>query len=299
MPPDIHLSLALDPAAGGPAQVVEQATLAERGLFDAVFATPNPRSGLEPSTVLATVAASTRHIGVVAAVSPQYTAPFNQARYISTLDHISKGRAGWNLTLPEQDTAPDLHGSSNSPSDVDRYERAGEFTEVLTALWDSWDDDAVVADRSSGLYVRRASIHGIDHHGKHFAVAGPFNLPRSPQWHPPLFASVGSEASAQYAVRHADVAVLTAGAAPVTSIPSLRERVVSDGEVDSLAASLIEEVARDGVAGFVLHASIEVTRRIVDTVVPQLQSSGRFSTEYSESTLKERIGYGTRVGAIL
>ncbi|MFF2027893.1 LLM class flavin-dependent oxidoreductase [Rhodococcus koreensis] len=300
MPRDIHLSLVLDPGADGPGQIVEAARIAERGLFDAVIASPTPRTGLEPTTLLGTIAASTSHIGVVASVSPQYTAPFNQARYISTLDHLSKGRAGWNLVLPEQDTAPELHGVSVVPSDIARYSRAAEYTTVLTALWDSWDDDAVVADKTSGLYARRESIHRVDHRGDHFAVAGPFNLPKSPQRHPPLYVSVGSEESAQFAAQHADVAVLTPDAPPVSGVPStLRERVVSGGEVESLAAGLIEQADRDGIDGFVLHASIDVIRAIVDTVVPHLQSFDRYHRKYSEPTLISRLKATTGVGATL
>lgn len=296
MPPDIRLSLVLDPDADGHAEVVEAARIAERGFFDAVIATPTPRTGLEPTTLLGTVIASTKSIGVVAAVSPQYTAPFNQARYISTLDHLSKGRAGWNLVLPEQDTAPELHGASGL-SDADRYSRAGEYTTVLTALWDSWDDDVVVADKVSGLYARRESIHRVDHRGEHFAVAGPFNLPRSPQWHPPLYVSVGSTESARFAAAHADVAVLT-GDAPVSSdVSSLRERTVSAGEIDSLAASLVEHADRDGLDGFVLRAGIDVVREIVDVVVPQLQSTGRYIPGYADGTLASRLK--TEVGAAL
>lgn len=289
MPRDIGLSLVLDPSAEGPARVVEQARIAERGLFDAVFASPSPSTGLEQTTLLGNVAASTQYIGVVAAVSPQYTAPFNQARYISTLDHISKGRAGWNLVLPEQDSAPELHGGTHRPSDADRYARASEYLTVLTALWDSWDDDAIVADKSSGLYVRRDSIHRVDHRGEHFAVAGPFNLPRSPQWHPPLFVSVGSDESAQFASEHADVVVLTAEAPVVSAVPVLRERVVSPGDIDSLTTSLVEHADRDGLDGFVLHATIDVVRTIVDSVVPELQSAGRYRTEYTGSTLASRL----------
>jgi alkanesulfonate monooxygenase SsuD/methylene tetrahydromethanopterin reductase-like flavin-dependent oxidoreductase (luciferase family) len=298
MPRDIRLSLVLDPHADGPAHVVEQARIAERGLFDAVFAYASPHNGLEPSTLLATVAASTRHIGVVGAVSPQYTAPYNQARYISTLDHLSRGRAGWNLVLPEQDTAPELHGVSARLTDAERYSRADELVTVLTALWDAWDDDAVVADKSSGLYVRREAIHRTDHRGEHFAVSGPFNLPRSPQWHPPLYASVGSDESAAFAAARADVAVLGVDSAPVREVASnLREYSVR--ETDSLADELIASADRDAIDGFVLHASVGVTRDIVDTVVPQLQAAGRYRTGYSTSTLAQRLKTDAGVGAAL
>ncbi|SNS66097.1 LLM class flavin-dependent oxidoreductase [Rhodococcoides kyotonense] len=297
MPPDIRLSLVLDPNAESPGHVVEQARIAERGLFDAVFAGASGRTGLEPSTLLSAVAASTTHIGVVGAVSPQYTAPYNQARYISTLDHLSKGRTGWNLVLPEQDTDPALHGRSQRSSSRERYSRADELVTVLKALWEAWDSDAVVADKSSGLYVRRESIHRTDHRGEHFAVAGPFNLPRSPQVHPPLYASVGSAESADFAAAHADVAVLSAWAPAVSSVSNLREVAVS--EVDSLAAELVEQADRDGVDGFVLHASVDLTRAVVDTVVPQLQAAGRYRSAYSESTLAPRLKADAGVGAVL
>src|SRR5215212_9337752 len=192
---------------------------AEAGLFDSIFladqlalgddASQAARTWLEPITVLAAVAAVTSRIGLIATASTTYTEPFNLARQFASLDHISNGRVGWNIVTSWLASAARNYGGSAQVSHGDRYARGEEFMTVVTSLWDSWADDAVLDDRASGRYADPDRICPIDHHGAHYAVEGPLNLPRSPQGRPVLVQAGSSEIGRRFAARHAE-AVFTA-----------------------------------------------------------------------------------------
>src|SRR5438105_2591856 len=134
---------------------------AEAGLFDAVFLADQlalgediahgPRTALEPITVLAALAVSTSRIGLIATASTTYTEPFNLARQFASLDHISNGRAAWNIVTSWLATAAENYGGAGQVSHADRYVRGEEFMEVVKALWDSWATDAVVDNRERGI----------------------------------------------------------------------------------------------------------------------------------------------------
>ena len=197
----------------------ELAQKAEAAKFDAVFFADGPslaeniryaaRFRLEPITVMTAIVAATERIGVIGTASTTYTEPYNLARQFAALDHLSKGRAGWNIVTTGAANAALNFGLDAHPVHRDRYERAQEYVEVITKLWDSWEDDAVLADRTSGLFADTDKIHRVDHVGKHFRVAGPLNAPRSPQGRPVYVQAGSSEDGRAFAARWAE-AIFTA-----------------------------------------------------------------------------------------
>ncbi|NUP84126.1 MAG: LLM class flavin-dependent oxidoreductase [Nonomuraea sp.] len=196
----------------------ELARIAERGKLDSVFLADgvalqgdvrhNALGGLEPLTLLAALAAVTDHIGLIATVSTTYNEPFHVARKFASLDHISGGRAGWNIVTSASEAEARNFGVDR-PAHAARYARATEFLEVVGKLWDSWEDDAIVGDRVGGRYADTGKIHAIEHAGAHFAVRGPLNTSRPPQGHPLLVQAGSSEDGKEFAARHAE-AVFTA-----------------------------------------------------------------------------------------
>lgn len=192
---------------------------AEEAKFDSVFladllAVPADvdsaaRCWLEPVTTLGALAMVTSRIGLIATASTTYSDPFNLARQFASLDHVSGGRVGWNIVTSFMPAAGRNFGNTGRPTHSERYERAEEFVEVTKALWDSWDDDAVLDDRKVGAYARKDRIKPIDHKGKYYSVAGPLNLPRCPQGRPVLVQAGSSDAGMSFAARHAE-AIFTA-----------------------------------------------------------------------------------------
>ncbi len=160
---------------------------------------------LEPLTMLAALAAVTEHIGLVATATTTYNDPFSIARKFATIDHISKGRAGWNLVTSQNvDEAQNFSRDSHLDHAL-RYGRAEEFYDVVTGLWDSWDDDAIIRDRETGRYIDPAKLHVLNHKGAHFSVRGPLNVARPPQGYPIIAQAGSSEPGRELAARTADV----------------------------------------------------------------------------------------------
>jgi FMN-dependent oxidoreductase (nitrilotriacetate monooxygenase family) len=195
------------------------ARIAEAAKFDSVFLADSPvlwnnpgrrPSGrLEPITLLTALARATQRIGLIATASTSYNDPYNLARRFASLDHISGGRAGWNIVTTAGDDAARNFGLEAQPAHAERYERAAEFVEVSRKLWDSWEDDAIVADADSGVHALEDRVHEIDHAGRFFRVRGPLNLPRAPQGHPVLVQAGSSQDGRDFAARYAE-AVFTA-----------------------------------------------------------------------------------------
>jgi FMN-dependent oxidoreductase (nitrilotriacetate monooxygenase family) len=195
------------------------ARVAEDAKFDSVFLADSPvlwsdpgrrPSGkLEPTLLLASLAASTSRIGLIATASTSYNEPYNLARRFASLDHLSGGRAGWNIVTTAGEAAARNFGLEDQPLHKARYERADEFLDVSTKLWDSWADDAIVADKDAGVHARRDRVRGIGHHGTYFRVDGPLNVPRSPQAYPLLVQAGSSEDGRDFAAKWAE-AVFTA-----------------------------------------------------------------------------------------
>ena len=169
-----------------------------------------PRSWLEPITALAALAGATSRIGLIATCSTTYTEPFNLARQFASLDHISNGRVGWNIvTTLAGGRVPAITATSGQLSHAERYERAEEYMRVVTALWDSWADDAVLDDRAGGRYAQPDGSGRSIMSGPHYQVTGPLNMPRCPQGRPVFVQAGSSETGRRFAARHAE-AVFTA-----------------------------------------------------------------------------------------
>ena len=190
------------------------AQTAERGKLDAVFLADNaaiidqidfrPITALEPTVLLASIAAATTHIGVIGTASTSYNEPYNIARRFATLDHVSRGRAGWNVVTTADLPSARNFGHDAVPDHAQRYARAAEFTQLVKALWDSWDDDAFIGDKASGRFIDVEKVHPVNHDGRFFKVQGPLNLPRPPQGHPVLVQAGGSGDGRDLAARHAE-----------------------------------------------------------------------------------------------
>ncbi|WP_250526466.1 LLM class flavin-dependent oxidoreductase [Caballeronia sp. GAWG2-1] len=218
----------------------EIATTAERGKLDAVFLSDalalrnhaeGPQQSFEPTVLLTALAGATEHVGLIGTASTTFNDPFNLARRFASVDHLSGGRVAFNA-VTTYDAAAAANFSFNTPlSTEERYARAQEFVDVVTKLWDSWEDDALVADQATGRYADPSRVHSIEHRGQYFSVRGPLNVPRSPQGRPVLVQAGSSEGGRALAARFAD-AVFTAQ----TTLPSaqafykqMKERVARHG----------------------------------------------------------------------
>jgi len=191
-----------------------QARKAEEGKFDLVFiadglyinekSIPHFLNRFEPLTILSALAAVTSKIGVVGTLSTSYSEPFTVARQFGSLDHISGGRAGWNVVTSPLEGSALNYGRANHPTHDERYEIAEEFLKVTRGLWDSWEDDAFVRDKESGVFFDPSKLHTLNHKGKHFSVQGPLNIARSKQGHPVIFQAGSSESGRNLAAKEAD-----------------------------------------------------------------------------------------------
>src|SRR5207244_1511412 len=187
---------------------------AEAALFDSIFLADQlalgedvaqaARTWLEPITVLAALAVSTSRVGLIATASTTYTEPFNLARQFASIDHISNGRAAWNIVTSWLATAARNFGGAGQVSHEDRYGRVEEFMTVVKALWDSWAADAIVDDRTGGIYARADRIRPINHRGDFYQVAGPLNMPRCPQGRPVPVQAGSSDTGRPFAARPRD-----------------------------------------------------------------------------------------------
>jgi FMN-dependent oxidoreductase (nitrilotriacetate monooxygenase family) len=194
---------------------------AEAGLFDSIFfadqlalsddAARSGRVWLEPVTLIASIAMATSRIGMVATASSSYTEPFNVARQFASIDHISGGRAAWNIVTSWLEPVARNYGQDAAAGLADRYAMAEDYVQVVKDLWDSWADDAVRDERGrdGGVWADPARIAAISHKGPYYSCAGPLNLPRSPQGRPVLVQAGASDAGRAFAARHAE-AIFTA-----------------------------------------------------------------------------------------
>lgn len=163
----------------------------------------NPR--LEPITLLSALSAVTENIGLMATASTSYNEPYNIARAFASLDFLSNGRASWNIVTSWQEEESANFGLDNVLQHKVRYQRAGEFIDVVTRLWDSWEDEAILYNKQTGYFADKDKVHRLNHQGEFFKVRGPLNVPRPPQGHPILVQAGSSEAGKQLAAEHADM----------------------------------------------------------------------------------------------
>lgn len=212
------------------------ARTAERGLMDSIFLADNiaiaeyrathlPQTQFDPISVLSALAAVTERIGLIGTGSTTYNKPWELARRFATLDHLSGGRAGWNIVTTITPLAAANFGEKAHPDHADRYERAHEFVDVVTRAWESWDDDAIVGDREKGVWADRAKLHAPRFHGKFYDVEGVLPFPRSPQGRPVLVQAGQSAAGIGLAARYAELVF--------SGPPSLEAAVKFRAELDA------------------------------------------------------------------
>jgi FMN-dependent oxidoreductase (nitrilotriacetate monooxygenase family) len=190
------------------------AAIAERGLFDFLFlgdglaanlgSHPSYTCRLEPMTLLAALAMTTKHVGLAATMSTTYSDPYTVARIFASLDHISGGRAAWNAVTTSASAAGGNFGRAH-PNHEQRYEVAEEFINVVRGLWDCWGDQAVIADLKTGKFFDERAVTPLNHQGPHFSVKGPINMGRCPQGQPLVLQAGGSDRGLNLAARTADV----------------------------------------------------------------------------------------------
>lgn len=194
------------------------AQVAERARFDTLFVADSVAAAtgdiasrmarsdhFEPLTLLSALSAVTEHIGLISTVTTSYNEPYHVARKFASLDHLSGGRAGWNLVTSDAAAEAQNFGRDEHIGHAERYSRAREFHRVVTGLWDSWADDAFTRDKASGQYYDPAKLHVLNHSGDHFKVKGPLNVARSPQGRPVIVQAGSSETGRELAAQTAEV----------------------------------------------------------------------------------------------
>jgi FMN-dependent oxidoreductase (nitrilotriacetate monooxygenase family) len=197
-----------------PGHFARVARIAERGHLDGFFladslAPPFPPElgivwGLDPLLLLSSVAVVTERIGLIASVTTTFNEPYNVARSMASLDHLSHGRASWNVVTSYDQPGARKFGLAELPDRDQRYRRAAEFVDVVRALWDSWGPKTIVLDRDRNVFADSRLIRPVDHHGEFFDVSGVLQLPSPPQGHPVLFQAGASDAGLDLAARYAD-----------------------------------------------------------------------------------------------
>jgi N-acetyl-S-(2-succino)cysteine monooxygenase len=200
---------------------IEIARLLERGKLDMLFIPDNISPpgvdhlqslshtaravGFEPLTLLSALSSVTTYLGLAATAATTWNEPYIVARMFASLDHLTRGRAAWNLVTGRNPEDAKNFSRSEHVAHEDRYARAEEFVDVVRGLWDSYDDDAVVRDKATGLFFEPAKLHLLNHVGKHFQVKGPLSVSRPPQGHPVIVQAGESEPARQLSARVADV----------------------------------------------------------------------------------------------
>lgn len=314
---------ATDPVTGG-RYWARLAGVAERGLLDfltiedGLLATgPVPRA--DAVLVAARIAPLTRNIGLIPVATVTHTEPFHISKAIATLDHMSRGRAGWQPRVSPSAAEADLFGRRQAPGPGELFDEAADFVEVVRRLWDSWEDDAVIRDVATGRYVDRDRLHYIDFTGRYFSVKGPSITPRPPQGQPVVAALAHRGSAYEFAAAAADLVFVTP--TDEDSVTRIRAEVTAAGgrdlkliadvlvafggaaDVDSDAlvwrgtpaalADLLLAWHDLGLDGFRLRPAANTTDLppIADELVPVLQRAGRFRTGYRDGeTLRDRLG---------
>src|SRR5919106_79803 len=316
------------------------ARVCERGKFDMVFfadlnyisdtyrgtmdpairhATQAPEH--DPIPLLSFMAAVTSRIGLGATFSISHQHPFYAARLWATLDHLTRGRAAWNVVTSLNHNQAANYGEEFLPVE-ERYERAHEFIEVCRKLWDSWEPDAVVMDREAGVFADPAKVHRIEHVGRFFKSRGPLNVVRSPQHGPAIVQAGTSPKGRTFAARYADAifAIQPNLAGAKAYYEDIKRATVSEGRKPEACELLtVREVAQRhgqsvgllqmvgtpvqvadqmeayfdevGGDGFMLTPiySPGAIEEFVDLVVPELQRRGRYRQEYSGTTQRDHL----------
>ena len=253
---------------------------------------------LDPMIVLASVIGATRHLGLAATVSTTYYPPFHIARAFATLDHLSAGRAAWNIVTSFQQAEAKNFGLEEHLSREARYERADEFVEVCCKLWDSWSDDALVLDPAAPMFADPAKVRRVDHEGAYFKVRGPLNVSRGPQGRPVFVQAGASDRGRDFAARWAEVIFITPPSieAAKSARADLRARAEKFGrDPDSIKVlpgvcpvvaetraiaterrALLAELseADAGLSTLAYHLDVDLSTFPQDRVLPEMDVSG-------------------------
>ena len=263
---------------------------AERGRLDFVFVgdnlacVPEEHPGmvarLEPFTLLSALSALTRHVGLIGTASSTYSQPYSLARRFASLDHISGGRAGWNVvTTSSPDSAANFGLETLHAHDL-RYRMADEFAEAVKGLWDSWESGARIADSESGVYVDPTRIHALHHKGEFYSVRGPLNHSRSPQGRPVIVQAGSSESGQAFAARHAEV--LFSVQQEVDSARAFRSGILSKADAQGRDARHVK----------VLPGLMTVVGGTEREAQDKLDELGRFVDDAAAMHLmSDRLGY--------
>jgi FMN-dependent oxidoreductase (nitrilotriacetate monooxygenase family) len=195
--------------------VAAGAQTAERGKLDLFFVSdslvmdpgdhPSFVSRFEPTTLIGSLSAVTRHVGLGATVSTSFSEPFNVARAFGTLQHLSGGRAAWNVVTSSHNGAALNFGKERLHEHDLRYEIANEFVDVVKGLWDTWDEGAIVPDKATGTFLDKSKVHPLDHKGRFYSVKGPLNIDRCAHGHPLIIQAGGSPPGQELSARTADI----------------------------------------------------------------------------------------------
>jgi FMN-dependent oxidoreductase (nitrilotriacetate monooxygenase family) len=266
---------------------------AEEGLFDMIFfadglgvrASDNPPGSLshsnrnvelEPLTLLSAIAPMTRHIGLVSTASTTYNEPFHIARKFASLDHISGGRAGWNVVTSWSEQEAWNFSREKHLDYETRYERAREFVDVVLGLWDSWEGDAFVHDKATGQFYDPAKLHVLDHKGKHFQVRGPLNAKPTPQGRPLLVQAGANPAGQEIAAADADVVYSSVNSYELACsyYASVKDRMAKYGRDPArllIMPALIPVIGRTEAEA---RAKLEQLQALIDPLVGQARLFG-------------------------
>jgi alkanesulfonate monooxygenase SsuD/methylene tetrahydromethanopterin reductase-like flavin-dependent oxidoreductase (luciferase family) len=241
---------------------------------DSVGHTAPARS--EAFTSASFLATRTRHIGLIAAANTSYVEPYNVTRLAASLDHVTHGRAGWLVSTGAADPAGANYGQGGAAPDA-HYGRADEILGIARRLWDSWEDDAFVRDKQSGVFVDGTKIHPIDHVGPAFSVNGPLNVARPPQGQVIVAHRVVDKRSADFAGRHADIVIL--GAETASNIVALRDDVLSSAKTAQrdpqhvlLFAEIVPVIGGDRAAGTAKASAANYVTGIPPEIVDQIEA---------------------------
>ncbi|MCB8875866.1 LLM class flavin-dependent oxidoreductase [Acidisoma silvae] len=253
---------------------------------------------LDPLVVLGVMAGVTQHMGLAATISTGYHEPYNLARELATFDHMTDGRAGWNIVTSFQDAEAQNFGEAKLPPREERYARAEEVLQATTQLWDSWDDDAIIQNKPTGVFGDPAKVRSVDYKGKYVSTQGPLSVPRPPQGYPLLIQAGASPRGRDFAARWADI-IFSSNESLESAIAfraDIRKRAASFGrdpdqikllcaasvvvgETDAEAqakheafADLVHPLA--GLSRLAYHCNVDLTKYDLDGPLPTLEDVG-------------------------
>jgi N-acetyl-S-(2-succino)cysteine monooxygenase len=222
--------------------VVQGAQIAERGKFDLFFVSdsaamnyddhPSFQTRFEPTTLVAALSTMTRYVGLGATMSTSFSEPYNVARTFASLQHLSGGRAAWNVVTSTHQAAAQNFGKDEVGEHGQRYEVANEFVDVVKGLWETWDEDAVIGDKRTGTFVDDTKVRPLNHKGRFFSVKGPLNIQRSPHGDPLIIQAGGSAPGQELSARTADLVFSVVNGdkeSAKAAYDSLKARVIKHG----------------------------------------------------------------------